>query len=201
MLETTFWLVTQNKNKNAGAYPKELCKLAMTLRFYSAKAYRYVCKTFDLGLPHPSTVSKWYNVIDGEPGFTEEALTALKAKVLAGQRDGQKVVCSLMLDEMSICKHVQYDGKKAQGYVDFGTDVEVDDMLPEATEALVMMVVCEFKLENSMRVFSSEWSHRKRERKSDKRLPYEAALSRREGDLVYMRRTSDSPSMLKLLGA
>ena len=52
----------------------------MTLRFYSAKAYRYVRKTFDLGLPDPSTVSKWYNVIDGEAGFTEEALTAVKQK-------------------------------------------------------------------------------------------------------------------------
>ena len=105
------------------------------------QAYRYVRKTFDLGLPDPSTVSKWYNVIDGEPGFTEEALRALKAKVLAGQRDGQKVVSSLMLDEMSIRKHVQYDGKKVRGYVDLGTDVEVDDTLPEATEALVIMAV------------------------------------------------------------
>ena len=150
MLETTFSgvtkelmkrLVTQKKKKNAGAYPKELRRFAMTLRFYSAKAYRYVRKTFDLGLPDPSTVSKWYNAIDGEPGFTEEALLALKEKALAGQRDGQKVVCSLMLDDMSIRKHVQYDGKKVRGYVDLGTDVEVDDSLPEATEALVIMAV------------------------------------------------------------
>ena len=150
MLETTFSgvtkelmkrLVTQKKKKNAGAYPKELRRFAMTLRFYSAKAYRYVRKTFDLGLSDPSTVSEWYNVIDGEPGFTEEALTALKAKVLAGQRDGQKAVCSLMLGGMSIRKHVQYDGKKVRGYVDLGTDVEVDDTLPEATEALVIMAI------------------------------------------------------------
>ena len=48
MLETSFsgvikeltkGLVTQKKKKNAGAYPKEIRRFAMTLRFYSAKAY------------------------------------------------------------------------------------------------------------------------------------------------------------------
>ena len=114
----------------------------MTLKFYSAKAYKYVRESFDLGLPHPSVVSSWYNVMDGEPGFTKEALTALQAKVFAGKRDGQKVACSLMLDEMPIRKHVQWDGKaqKYCGFVDLGTDID-DDSLPEATEALVLMAV------------------------------------------------------------
>ena len=150
ILETTFSgvpkelmkrLVTQKKKKNAGAYPLELRTFAMTLKFYSAKAYKYVRKSFDLGLPHPSVISSWYNVMNGEPGFTKEALTALKAKVLAGKRDGgQQVVCSLMLDEMSIRKHVQWDGKKYLGFVDLGTNID-DDSLPEATEALVFMAV------------------------------------------------------------
>ena len=74
-------LVTQKKNP--GAYPKELRAFAMTLKFYSAKAYKYVRRSFDLGLPHPSVVSSWYNVIDAERGFTKKALTALQAKVLA----------------------------------------------------------------------------------------------------------------------
>ena len=149
ILETTFSgvpkelmkrLVTQKKKKNPGAYPKELRSFAMTLKFYSAKAYKYVRNSFDLGLPHPSVISSWYNAMDGEPGFTKEALTALKAKVLAAKRDGQKVVCALMLDEMSIRKHVQWDGKKYRGFVDLGTDID-DDSLPEATEALVFMAV------------------------------------------------------------
>ena len=103
-------LVTQKKNKNVEAYPDELHYFPMTLKFYSAKAYTYVRKTFNLGFPDLSTISKWYRVISGEPCFTEEQLTALKAKVLAGKEKGQKVVCSLMLDEMSMCKHAQYDG-------------------------------------------------------------------------------------------
>ncbi len=151
-------LVTQKKKKNPGAYPKELRSFAMTLKFYSVKAYKYVRNSFDLGLPHPSVISSWYNAMDGEPGFTKEALTALKAKVLAAKRDGQKVVCALMLDEMSIRKHVQWDGNKYRGFVDLGTDID-DDSLPEATEALVFMAVsvnsnwkvqCEYFLVNGL---------------------------------------------------
>ena len=113
----------------------------MTLKFYPAKAYKYVRKSFDLWLPHPSVISSWYNVMNGEPGFAKEALTALKAKVLAGKRDGgQQVLCSLMLDEMSIRKHVQWDGKKYLGFVNLGTNID-DDSLPEATKALVFMAV------------------------------------------------------------
>ena len=128
MVETTFSavpkelmksLLTQKKRRNPGAYPKELRTFAMTLKFYCSKAHKYVRESFDLGLPQPSVISGWYNVKDGEPGFTKEALTALKAKVLAGRRDGQELVCSLMLDEMSIRKHVQWDGKakKYRGYL------------------------------------------------------------------------------------
>ena len=92
LLETTFSgvpkelikrLVTQKKKMNPGAYPKELRTFSTTLKFYSAKAYKYVHRSFNLGLPHPSTISRWYNVIDGQPGFTEEALTALKDKMLS----------------------------------------------------------------------------------------------------------------------
>ena len=74
-----------------------------------------------------------FYVIDGESGFTEEELTALKAKALVGQQDDQKVVCSLMLDEIFFWKHVQYDGKKVPCYVDLGTVIEIHDPLPATT--------------------------------------------------------------------
>ena len=149
MLETTFSgvskelmkrLVTQKKGKNPGAYPLELRSFAMTLKFYSTKAYNYVRKSFDLGLPHPTVIRSWYSSMNGEPGFTKNALAALKAKVLAAKRDNQEVVCALMLDEMSIRKHVEWDGKQFRGFVDLGTGIN-DDSLPEATDALVFMAV------------------------------------------------------------
>ena len=68
------------------------------------------------------------------------ALTALKVKVLAAKRDNQEIVCALMLDEMSIRKHVEWDGKRFRGFVDLGTGID-DDSLPEATDALVFMAV------------------------------------------------------------
>ena len=148
MLETTFSgvpkelmkrLVTQKKKKNLGAYPPELRSFAMTLKFYSTKAYNYVRKSFDLGLGL-SVIRLWYRSMDGEPGFTKDALTALKAKVLAAKRDNQEVVCALMLDEMSIRKHVEWDGKQFRGYVDLGTGIN-NDLLPEATDALIFMAV------------------------------------------------------------
>ena len=134
-------LVSQKANKSPGAYPPELRAFAMTLKFYSTKAYNYVRESFDLGLPHVSVIRRWYSSVDGEPGFTKDALTAMKAKVLAAKRDGQEVVCSLMLDEMSIRKHVEWDGKRYRGFVDLGTGIADDDSLPEATDALVFMAV------------------------------------------------------------
>ena len=149
ILETTFSgvpselmkrLMTQKEKKNPGAYPPELRSFAMTLKFYSAKAYNYVRKSFDLGLPCASVIRSWYSSMNGEPGFTKDAMTAMKAKVLAAKRDGQEVVCSLMLDEMAIRKHVEWDGKRFRGFVDLGTGID-DDSVPEATDALVFMAV------------------------------------------------------------
>ena len=131
-----------SKKKNPGAYPPDLRSFALTLKFYSTKAYKYLRQSFDLGLPHVSVIRSWYTSMDGEPGFTKDALTALKAKVLAAKReDGQEVVCSLVLDEMSIGKHVEWDGHRMRGHVDLGTGIE-DDSLPEATDALIFMAVC-----------------------------------------------------------
>ena len=149
ILETTFSgvpselmkrLMTQKEKKNPGAYPPELRSFAMTLKFYSAKAYNYVRKSFDLGLPCASVIRSWYSSMNGEPGFTKDAMPAMKAKVLAAKRDGQEVVCSLMLDEMAIRKHVEWDGKRFRSFVDLGTGID-DDLVPEATDALVFMAV------------------------------------------------------------
>ena len=123
------------------AYHPDLVKFALTLQFYSLKAYNYVRKHFDLALPHASTIRRWYSSIGGCPGFTDEAFVSLKQKVEEASGRGEEVVCSLMLDEMSIMRHLDFDGKRVVGYVDIGTQND-DDSLPEATEALVFLVVC-----------------------------------------------------------
>jgi len=50
---------------------------------------------------------------------------------LPEKRDGQDIICSLVLDEMAVRKHVDWDGEKFRGYVDIGTEV-VDDASPES---------------------------------------------------------------------
>ena len=97
--------------------------------------------TFDLGLPHTSTIRTWYGAVNTDAGFTKAAFSALSAKALAAKRDGQYIIGSLMIDEMAIRKHVDWDGEQFRGYVDIGTGC-VDDSLPEAKDALVFMVVC-----------------------------------------------------------
>jgi len=121
-------------------YPPALRKFALTLNFYSPKAYRYVRDTFELALPHPSVLQSWYRSVDGEPGFTSEALDVLKQHVKRAKSNDKEVLCNLTLDEMSIRKHIEWDGARFRGYVDIGTETD-DDTLPAATEALVFMLV------------------------------------------------------------
>ena len=122
-------------------YPPELKSFALTLQFYSAKAYEVVRRTFKLCLPQQSQIRKWYTKIPADPGFTEPAFIALKEKADSAKREGRQLVCSLMLDEMALMKHVCWNGRKCQGYVDIGNG-EDDDSLPVAKEASVLMVVC-----------------------------------------------------------
>ena len=122
-------------------YSPQLRSFALTLQFYSTKAYEFVRKTFNLALPHQSQVRRWYSKVPAEPGFTKPAFQALSAKVQEAEKEGKGVLCSLMLDEMAIKKHVSWDGKRYRGYVDLGNGVEDDDSSPVAKDALVLMVV------------------------------------------------------------
>ena len=125
---------------NAGKgckYMPELKAFALTLQFYSTKAYNFVRKTFNLALLHPVQIRKWYTKVPAEPGFTEPAFKALEVKA----KGTKEVMCSLMIDEMAIRKDVSWDGKKFRGYVDLGNAVKDDDSAPIAKDALVFMVV------------------------------------------------------------
>lgn len=120
-------------------YSEELRKFALTLNFYSSKAYEYVRKTFKNLLPERSTIRKWYSVINGRPGFTDEVFHALKCKV---KQSKVPILCNLVIDEIAIRESVDYDGKRYYGHVDFGINGEIDcDDPPRARHALVFMLV------------------------------------------------------------
>ena len=62
--------ICQNKDGKISRkkYPEELMSFALTLQFYSGKAYNYVRKKLSLSLPSPSHLRKLYSKIDGDPG-------------------------------------------------------------------------------------------------------------------------------------
>lgn len=91
-------------------YSPELRAFALTLHFYSPRAYKYARKAFNTCLPHPRTLMRWYSTIDGAPGFSREALNAVRAKAAESDRSGHPIQCSLLLDEMPMRQHVEWDG-------------------------------------------------------------------------------------------
>lgn len=119
-----------------------LRSFALTLHFYSPRAYAYVRQSYDNKLPSESTIRKWYQTTEGSPGVTEESLNALKIKVQEAKTVGKKIVCSLIMDEMYIRKTIEWDKnkKKFVGYVDFGAGLDNKEHFVEAKEALTFLV-------------------------------------------------------------
>lgn len=126
----------QLKFNRKGVYSKEVKSFALTLHYYSPKAYNYVREKFHTCLPHTRTIQKWYESVDANAGFTRESLVAINLRQKQSEYD---IVCSLMLDEMAVRKRVEWDGKRFHGYIDIGSNINSDD-LKEAKEALVFLV-------------------------------------------------------------
>ncbi|CAK1586692.1 unnamed protein product [Parnassius mnemosyne] len=119
-------------------YSPVLRKFALTLHFISPRAYDFVRKSFNTCLPHPQTLTRWYQCVDGEPGFTKESLDALKLLV---KNSSKQLYAALCFDEMAIRKHVEWDGENYIGFANTGNNVENDE-LPIAKEALTFMLTC-----------------------------------------------------------
>lgn len=129
------------KGKRSGEkYSPELRVFALSLRFYSSRAYDYVRKTFNNLLPGPSTIRCWYKVVDGRPGFTDEALKIISKVV---ENKNARLQVSLVMDEIAIRKGVTYKSNKLYGYVNLGTYLmqEDGDNLPLGKSVLVFMIV------------------------------------------------------------
>ena len=110
-------------------------------QFSSSTVYCFARKALNLAPPHPAQIRKWYSKVSAEPGFTEPAFDALQASVISAREKCREVLCSLMIDEMAIRTHAEWDGQKYCGFVDLGTGIDDNDSLPLAKDALVVMVV------------------------------------------------------------
>lgn len=119
-------------------YEQSVRSFAITLHFYSPKAYNYVRQKFRNCLPHPKTLCKWYSTVNAKPGFSVESFNFLKLKV---SHSVNPLVCCIIFDEMAIRQHLEFDGDNVSGYVDFGNGLH-GDCVDVAKEALVFMLVC-----------------------------------------------------------
>lgn len=132
--------VKKGLKQTSKQFPQELRSFAMTLQFYSSKAYDYVRKTFNFALPSPTVIRTWLNSIDCEPGFTACAFNSLAAIAKENLKKNAPTLCSLVIDEMAIRRQIEFVGQKTWGYVNVGTGVSYDT-LDVATEVFVLLVV------------------------------------------------------------
>ena len=129
----------KNSTRKAGGrrYHEEIKKFALTLHFYSPKAYVFVRKT--LNLPHPSSLRNWQSSVECEPGFLKDVLENLAPQVANNPNMSD---CALNMDAMAIRKQVIYDktNSKFSGFVDYGGFIP-EHSEDQASEALGFLLV------------------------------------------------------------
>ena len=118
--------LVKGKSGRGVSYSGDLKSFALTMQFYSTKAYDFVRKQLGNTLPHRRVIRNWYSKLTAGPGFTKPAFDALEHKVETSLKDGRRPVVTLMQDEMAIKKHMQWTGSRFVGHVDIGNDDDPD---------------------------------------------------------------------------
>ena len=118
-------------------YSDVVKEFAVTLNYYSPKAYEYVRSV--IPLPQPSLIRKWSSIVECNPGFFKESFESLKKEALVSP---EKKDCCLIIDGMAIRKQTLWDSKneKYVGFVDYG-NIPPEKPDQHATEALVFVLV------------------------------------------------------------
>lgn len=137
-------------------YSENVRLFCLTIHFYSPKAYEYLRATFLKKLPSTRTIRSWYSSIDSSPGFTEPAFDALRQKVEEAKANKKELLLGLIMDEMSIRQHSQFDRNKKMfmghnntGNLNSTISNGEEVCVPIATDALVIMVS---GIENSFKI-------------------------------------------------
>ena len=95
----------KNSSKTEGRrYTEQIKQFAVSLHFYSPKAYKFVRKAFHL--PSPSTIRSWATTVECEPGFLKQVINHLQNNLPEDNKD-----CVLLVDEMSIESDVLWDAR------------------------------------------------------------------------------------------
>lgn len=99
-------------------------------------------------------MTKWYQSVDGAPGFTNEALQAISLKVIEAEESRKKIVCNLVFYERAMRKStIEWSGVKTTDYVNVGMNIN-SDSLPIVTQAFrIYACYCKFPLKGSNMIF------------------------------------------------
>ena len=131
-------LINHNRDGTGKRYSDEIKKFALTLHFYSPRAYDFLRSTFSL--PAPSSISNWTNSVNCEPGFFKDVFEYLsqKSAVDENYRD-----CASIFDAIHLKSGLVYEHNRGtyDGFVNFGKDIVGFDEDKIATEAMVFMLV------------------------------------------------------------
>lgn len=110
-------------------------QFSVTLQYYSPKAYDYVRTKFENLLPHPRTLRRWYMVVDGMPGFTEESFRTIKCEA-----SKSPVYCNIVVDE-SIKQYLEEDtAKNVYGYINMGANYSYERDDPLLAKSVLMFI-------------------------------------------------------------
>ena len=91
---------------NLNCYSDEVKQFAMTLHYYSPKAYEFVCQV--LKLPHTSRIQHWAASVNCEPGYLTDVIKLIG---LAAKTDHSMTDAVLVVDAMAIHKGTFWDPK------------------------------------------------------------------------------------------
>lgn len=132
--------------KGGQKYPENVRKFCLKLHYRSPGGYELVREFFNNHLPHQGTIRSWYanSDLNTHPNeINKQCLNILRRKVLEKEIDGEKLIVSLLFDEIYIRKLIQYNHhtRTLQGYSSLHNDKDEEtDARNVANQALVFMV-------------------------------------------------------------
>ncbi|XP_044292841.1 DNA transposase THAP9 isoform X2 [Varanus komodoensis] len=120
-------------------YPADTRNFAVSLHLFSAKAYDFMKRTFQL--PEPSALRRWLSNPDFKPGLSQQAFDTLAERSKAD--DQAFKMCSLLIGTMPLERKIHFDPstRTLQGLVDFGAGKYDADEVLGAAEALLLVAV------------------------------------------------------------
>jgi Transposase protein len=100
-------------------------QFAISLHFYSPSAFKFISKMFKHSVPNEKTIRNWIRADSTDVGFNETALKYISLQAEKMKANNQDLLIALSVDDMSVRKLLEFDGKRITGYTNFG---EKDDL-------------------------------------------------------------------------